>query len=235
MSTSDFAYTGNENLEIMRHAPRYNRALCDLVNGYLPTGARHVLDFGAGIGTFSRCLDDQNLVVNCVEPDPRQRQALNNLGFDAVADIREIADGDMDYIFSLNVLEHIEDDAAACLELFRALRPGGHLMIYVPAFELLFTQMDTKVGHYRRYTRSSLRRRLEQAGFQVERIAYFDFLGFFATLALKILTRDSDGALNPRSVRMYDRWLFPLSHMLSKPFARMTGKNVIAYARKPSR
>lgn len=233
MINSEFAYSGNENLEIMQHAPRYNRALCKLVNTHMPADARHALDFGAGIGTFSRCLEREDLKVHCVEPDNRQRDVLEKQGFQAVSDARQILDGQMDYVFSLNVLEHIEDDIDACKELYRTLRPGGHLMIYVPAFELLFTHMDVKVGHFRRYTRNSLRHCLEAAGFNVERISYYDFLGFFASLALKLLDSKSDGTLTPTTVRFYDRWLFPLSHLLSKPFSRLVGKNLVAYAKKP--
>lgn len=140
----------------------------------------------------------------------------------------------MDYVFSLNVLEHIADDLATAVELHRVLRPGGRLFLYLPAFQMLFSNMDRKVGHYRRYRRDSISRLLVTAGFRVEQVYYADPMGFFATLAYKALDRDSSGGLNRSAVRFYDRWLFPLNRVLSVPFKPFLGKNLIAVATRPA-
>ena len=233
MSDSEFAYTGTENLEIMQYAPKYNQALCMLVRTHAPTDGGDALDFGAGIGTFSQCLRHDGITVHCLEPDNKQRQQLALQGFPTFADISEIADQLMDYAFSLNVLEHIEDDLQACRELYRVVRPGGHLMIYVPAFQILFTRMDEKVGHVRRYDRKRLTHCLTTAGFVIEKATYYDFLGFFATLLVKLFASQSDGSLNPRFVHIYDTWTFPLSRLLSRPFGWLLGKNLMVYAKRP--
>ena len=75
-------------------------------------------------------------------------------------------DASFNYIYTLNVLEHIEDDAAALRSLHAKLTDGGKLLIYVPAFPVLYTSMDAKVGHVRRYTRDTLMTRVTAAGFQ---------------------------------------------------------------------
>jgi len=223
---------GGENLEVMAEAQNYNKFLCDLVCRY-SGDADSVVDFGAGIGTFSGCLGLPPQDVHCVETEATSRQAIVQKGFNAYSDISELQRGGTPYVFSLNVLEHIEDDAAALGDLFRVLRPGGRLFVYVPAFNSLFTSMDAHVGHHRRYRLRGLVHMIKHAGFVVEKSAYTDALGFFATLLFKIFDKPEPAPLNPGLVRFYDRLIFPLSRCLSVPLAKILGKNLFVVARKP--
>ena len=226
-------HSGGENLEVMQEAVRYNRYLRDLVRRNAGC-ASTALDFGAGIGTFSNSVDLPPARIHCVEPDASARDILSDQGFQVHADLSDLDDAAVQYVFSLNVLEHIEDDAAALASLFRVLEPGGRLFLYLPAFDLLFTSMDAHVGHHRRYRLSGIERLLLQAGFDIEKKAYADALGFFATLALKLFDGSEPAPLKPRIVRLYDRYCFPLSRMLSVPFARVLGKNLYVVARRPA-
>ena len=126
-------HSGGENLEVMREAKKYNRFLQQLVRRY-GDGAETALDFGAGIGTFSGSLDISPRQVHCVEPDPAARIQLRQTGFQTHEQLSELADSSVSFIFSLNVLEHIDDDLAILKEMFRVLKPGGRVLIYVPAF-----------------------------------------------------------------------------------------------------
>ncbi|MDA0979177.1 MAG: methyltransferase domain-containing protein [Proteobacteria bacterium] len=228
-------YTGSENLEVMLDAVNYNGYLRQLVREHA-ADSRTALDFGAGIGTFTTAIDLPAGEIVCVEPDRRARQQLSDQGYQVVANIEEVSRRDLDYIFSLNVLEHIEDDAAAMEAIFRRLRPGGRLFIYVPAFDHLRTSMDDLVGHYRRYTRRSLTQVVAGAGFVVEKSAYTDFLGYFATLLFSLMDRfrsSPDGRLSKPLLIFYDRVCFPFSRLLSVIFQRLAGKNVYIVARKP--
>ena len=229
MTESAYDYSGTDNLEVMREAPRYNAYLCTLVRRNAPSHGT-ALDFGAGLGTFSACLAQTGISVECVEPDAAQRERLATTCCSTYRAIEEVADQSVDYVFSLNVLEHIEDDFAAAVELHRVLRPGSRLFLYLPAFQMLFSSMDRKVGHYRRYRRASIVRLLAAAGFQIERVHYTDVLGFFATLAYKCRDRDSSGDLDRSAVRFYDRWFFPFSRILSILFGPFLGKNLIVVA-----
>ena len=226
-------HSGGENLEVMQEAVRYNRYLRNLVKRNAG-GAETALDFGAGIGTFSNSVDLPPARVHCVEPDATAREVLSEQGYRAHADLSDVGDGAIQYVFSLNVLEHIEDDAAALANLHRILEPGGRLFLYLPAFDLLFTSMDAHVGHHRRYRLSGIEKLLLQAGFEVEKKAYADALGFIATLAFKLFDGAEPAPLNPRIVRLYDRYCFPLSRLLSVPFARVLGKNLYVVARRPA-
>lgn len=225
------AYTGIDNLEIMKEAVRYNRFLLHLVvanSGEL----REMIDFGAGCGTFSTLLRDQGFSVTSIEPDDVLRARLEANGLPVCASMHELCDQSAGYVFSLNVLEHIEDDLMALRILRKKLRIGGRLLIYVPAFQVLYTSMDRKVGHYRRYRRRELMTRLEWAGFTVESARYIDSLGFFATLAFRTLDRGT-GTINRQVLQLYDSFLFPLSLVLDKLLGRVLGKNLLVIARRP--
>lgn len=175
--TDGLRYEGSENLEAMQEAVNYNHFLRDLIRRFAVDTAA-VLDFGAGIGTFADCLGIPRNRVACVEPDTDAKAHLAGLGFEAHANLSDVADERFTYIFTLNVLEHIEDDRAIISELYRVLQPSGRLFVYVPAFGLLYSAMDTKVGHYRRYCMKDMMHLLQSVGFHIEKRAYTDALGF---------------------------------------------------------
>ena len=129
---------GGENLEVMADAVNYNEFLRMLVRQYAE-GASSVVDFGAGLGTFSGCLGLPADKVHCVESEARSRTVIEQQGFHAYADTSQLPPAAVPYIFTLNVLEHIDDDAASLQELFRIIETGCRLFIYVPAFASLFT------------------------------------------------------------------------------------------------
>jgi SAM-dependent methyltransferase len=186
------------------------------------------LDFGAGTGTHARRLRDRGLVVKCVEPDYELASRLRLEGFDVAAQPLEFGREACVSIYSLNVLEHIEDDDSALRDLFTVLRPGGRLILYVPAFSLLFSEMDRRVGHLRRYRARTLRGKVEAAGFRVVESRYVDSLGFVAALLYRILVRD--GNLNERSISLYDRFVFPASRILDRAVSKWWGKNLLLVA-----
>jgi SAM-dependent methyltransferase len=227
------AYTGIDNLEVMQEAVNYNRYLLDTVRKYAPARAR-VLDFGAGGGQFAAPLSAQGLDLTALEPDQLLQQRLRAQGLRVAGSIDELADGSLDYIYTLNVLEHIEDDAAALRSLHSKLADGGRLLIYVPAFPVLYTSMDAKVGHVRRYTRQTLATRVTAAGFRIERVAYADSVGFFATLLFKAIG-NKDGDVSIGALKLYDRLIFPISRALDLVAQRWFGKNLLVICAKVTR
>jgi SAM-dependent methyltransferase len=217
------------NLETMEVARNYNEFLASAVESRVDPG-RPVLDFGAGSGTHTGRLRARGLDVRCVEPDPRLRRRLQGKGFEATTSVREYGREVFGSVYSLNVMEHIEDDAAALTELFAAMEPDGHLVVYVPAFPILFSAMDRAVGHVRRYRKRELRELVLGAGFRVTDCRYVDSLGFFAALAYRAVSRS--GRLRPASVERYDRFVFPLSRVVDRLAARWVGKNLLLEARR---
>jgi SAM-dependent methyltransferase len=227
---SDDAYTGVDNLEVLTDAERYTRFLTDLVVE-ASGGCVTAVDFGAGSGSLSLEIRRRGLDVKCIEPDPHLREMLRRQDFETYPDLQPIPDESQEFIYSLNVLEHIDDDAAALEALFSKLKPGGRLFLYVPAFGVLFSSMDRKIGHYRRYRKNRFRRIARQVGLSIERMEYADSLGFFATLLYKIFG-SRRGDLSPSSVRFYDR-VFPVSRLLDRlGCSRVLGKNLIVLMRR---
>ena len=229
---ANVSFSGVENLEILAEARRYNAFLAALVARHA-RGARHILDFGAGIGTFAAALAAAGQRPLCLEPDAALAGRLAAQGFAVVHGLEEVEEASLDCVYTLNVLEHIADDAAALAAIRARLRPGGRLLVYVPAFDILFSAMDRHVGHLRRYRRKPLAALVERAGFAVERAEYVDCLGFPAALAYRVLAGPG-GVLNPRSVRLYDALLFPASRALDPVLGRWFGKNVCLSAIRPA-
>jgi len=228
---SNTSYGGRDNLEAMKKATRYNNFLIDLIRKY-SIGSK-AMDHGAGAGTFATPIAAGGMNVLCMEPDDGLRAELAQSGLEVAASLEEIPDYSVDYAYTLNVLEHIKDDREAITELYRCLKPGGRLLVYVPAFQVLYSQMDTHVGHFRRYRRKPLKRLLRDTGFDVGAAYYVDSLGYLATLVYK-LVGDRSGSVSPGSIAFYDSVIFPISRIIDWLSIGSFGKNLTIVATKPA-
>jgi SAM-dependent methyltransferase len=186
-----------ESLDRMAGAANYNAWLLDRAQPFI---GQRVLDFGAGIGTFTAALAERAEVV-AVEPDPefaprlRERFAHNARVTVVQGDADWLAGDDahdsFDTVLCLNVLEHIQDDAAVLRGFHDSLSPGGHLLLLVPAHRSLFGEIDRSVGHERRYSRGSLRHLLERTGLEPIELRYVNPLGAVGWfVASRLLRRD---------------------------------------------
>lgn len=228
MMNPQFSYTGTDNLEAMASAINYNGFLLDLVRSAAKPG-QMVMDFGAGIGTFAGALRNEGHDVLCVELDAIQAAEIRRAGLRVVRRMDEVGDASVDFVYSFNVLEHIDDDSESLSAIRRKMKAGGRILIYVPAFAVLFTDMDRLVGHVRRYSAIDLKEKLQRAGFRVADVRYADSLGFFATLLYKWTNRSS-GRIDSRALAVYDRFVFPLSRALDRAgLSHFFGKNVVAF------
>jgi len=221
------------NLVIMREAIHYNRFLVDLIVRQVRPFQR-VLDFGAGNGNVAITLAKAGYAIECVEPDDRLASSIARAGLLVHANVSNLPAESFDLIYALNVLEHIMDDAAVLGVLSSKLRPGGQILVYVPAFSILSSSMDRKVGHLRRYTRKDLREKVTLAGLRVVRDEYADSIGFLASLLYRLLRKKS-GDINRRVLRLYDRFIFPVSRMADRLCRKFIGKNIFLLAEKPSK
>lgn len=233
-------YAGTDNLEVMEEAVNYSSFLIRLLMRELTAAMARTqpvsglcVDFGAGIGTFAREIAQRGFSVQCVEPDMVQAGILQQQGFVVQSSLDGFDNGCIDCVYTFNVMEHIEDDIGCFRQMHRKMRAGGRLLVFVPAFQILYSSMDKKVGHLRRYTRRELADKVAAAGFAVVHNDYVDSIGFFVTLLYKLVGNDS-GDINRRALIVYDRILFPLSRMLDRVLGRVLGKNVFLVAEKPT-
>jgi SAM-dependent methyltransferase len=160
----------------------------------LAPGAR-ALDVGCGTGAngpvlaartaFSIGIDASTVPLGLHGTDERGHSA--RVRGDATA--LPFPDASFDLVMALDVLEHLDDDAAAARELRRVLRPDGALVIFVPALQLLWGLQDDVSHHRRRYHRGQLRDLVAGAGFRVERLTFFNSLLFPPILAARLLMR----------------------------------------------
>ena len=202
----------------------------DQVIAAKPAHAAKIADLGAGRGTFAEMLRARGLKVCCVEPDPENQTSLRRLGFRVEAAMEEHEPESLDYVYTLNVLEHVPDDEALVRTVFSCLRGGGRLFIFVPAFPVLWSRLDDYVEHQRRYRRAPMVAMLRRAGFILEHTRYADCLGFFAALFFGCR---AEVEISPRSIWLYDRLLFPVSRFLDPVLGHFFGKNLAVRCRKP--
>lgn len=222
-----FLYTGTTSLEILKDAVNYNNFLeQELLNFISPE--KKALDFGAGIGEFASRLRNKSLNINCVELDERQKRHLEQNNFITFSSIKECSPSSRTY--SLNVLEHIEDDISALHELKNNLKSNGKLFLYVPAFMCLYTQFDKNIGHFRRYTLSELKNKLTTTGFTIERAEYVDSVGFLCWFIMGKLPGNKN-SINPKMVKTFDKFIFPLSRIIDRFTNKLFGKNLLIIAK----
>ena len=227
----DRPFEAPDLIEVMEEAVNYNRFLIDELLAW-SHGTERVLDFGAGNGRFSRALYEQHRAIHAVEPDPALRERIQSHGITSHASLEAVGDLRFDGIYSINVLEHIEDDRGILAAIYQRLEPGGQLFLYVPAFQILYSANDERVGHVRRYRKPALLEALGAAGFRVEAASYVDSIGFAAGLWYRLFG-DREGLLDPRAVRLYDRAVFPLSRRLDSVLGGRIGKNLLVRATRP--
>jgi SAM-dependent methyltransferase len=231
----NFTYTGIEVLKLAENnLINYNTFIVKTFLKHSADAIR-ILDFGAGVGTLShiwKTLGGESK-ISCFEIDLNQIAILKERNFETFSKFSEL--GHFDYIFTSNVLEHIENDQAVLKSLYDNLIAGGGMGIFVPAHQFLYSKFDKNVEHFRRYSKSGLEEKITKAGFKIENSYFVDSIGFFAWMLTKIINLSGS---NQSSVliRIYDKFIWPVSKFLDKiGFKFLFGKNLLVLARKPHR
>ena len=196
-----------------------------------------VLEVGAGVGQITAGLLQLPSISDLVslEPEPafcvRLRAAFpgHRVIEGSLSNLNE-SDG-WDALLSVNVLEHVREDESELTGYHQLLLPThGVLCLFVPARPELYSPMDRDFGHFRRYTRGELRRKLSQAGFAILRLHYYNWIGYFAWgLSFCVLRQRH---FSPRAVRWFDRFVFPIVNLLERRVLRPPfGQSLLAVAR----
>jgi protein-L-isoaspartate O-methyltransferase len=228
-NTNDPSYSGTMELIATENGLiRYSTSIVSKFHKALKVNATtKLLEFGAGTGFLAQIMYEKfGVRAICVELDPNLQKVVAEKGFTCFRDLHS-ANNTYEAIYTSNVLEHIENDVETLADLYKTLNKGGLLGIYVPAHPMLFSQMDTKVGHVRRYRKNELVAKVQSVGFTVVKVQYDDFIGFFASLLVKIVGYRSGGLGSRHSLKLYDNLIYPLSRILDKlGCSSILGKNI---------
>jgi SAM-dependent methyltransferase len=223
--TEDFEFAA------LREATNYRQAL---FNEFAPFLSGNVLDIGSGIGQMTELLKRHRAISRllCVEPNPEFCTELQKKfpGIELLSGtIDDLPTGTAwDAIVSVNVLEHIREDERELHRYFQLLNERrGKLCLIVPARPEIYAPIDHRFGHFRRYTKRELREKLTAAGFRLEKLAYFNSLGYFAWwVSFCLLKQDR---FNATQVRFFDSAIFPVVNWLeTRVFRPPVGQSLIA-------
>ena len=193
-----------------------------------------VLDFGSGTGHIAKLFTKRfGVSPDCLEIDKQLRLISQNKGLSCYSDFEDLPFL-YDFVYSSNVLEHIEDDVDALKSLANVMHSGSVLGVYVPAFNFLYSSLDAKVGHFRRYSKKELMNKIQLSGFEITKIQFVDSIGFFASIAIKILGfKDHMSIGSDKSLKFYDKFIFPFSKICDVlGFKYFLGKNLYCTAVK---
>ena len=217
-----------DDLETMSEATRYQAHVFRLLRPHV--GSR-VLEVGCGIGTTSLRLAEMAEQLVCIEPNlncvSRARAALDGhpritLRICHLEECSrdELLEQRFDTIVCVNVLEHIEDDIRA-LRLFRDLAApsGGRVLIFVPALQAAYGPLDAALGHYRRYSKRTLRRAFDAAGLDLVTLRYTNPIGLIGWLYNAHVSGTTEHTSG--QIRLFERlvapWALPLERVAPPP------------------
>lgn len=238
--------TADENLaEMLDSLSGADHYLDYLTSLFLPFVGDRVLEVGSGHGDIAERLVGSASVTatdfsdRCLSElrgkfDDEPRVAIRRL--DALQpDITgQLPQGEHhDTLVMANVLEHLPDHADVLANLATAIEPGGHMIVFVPAYTMLYGRFDNLIGHQRRYRKATLHSAFHRAGLDTVQIRYVNTPGWFAWL----LTVRIAGQIptDQRMVRLYDRTVVPILQRVEATRHPPFGQSVLGIARVRSR
>jgi SAM-dependent methyltransferase len=227
------SYPGKE-LEAMSFAVNYHRWILHEFEPYL---GETLAEIGAGRGSVSKLLLGKRIKhLFAFEPSPNLYPVLaaelrQETRAEAVNDFfspRYAPDG-FDSVVYINVLEHIQDDRTELAHALEALKPQGHLLLFVPALAWLYSDFDKQIGHFRRYAKPELSCLVREVGFTLVQVRYFDLAGIIPWYVNFVVLRHSMGS---GSVSLYDKLVVPMMRRIESAVPPPIGKNVLLIGRK---
>jgi SAM-dependent methyltransferase len=208
----------------------------------LPADAK-ILEIGCGTGHNVLMLKRFG-EVDAIEIDPAARALASKrlgkaVGSAPLPELPGVEDGRYDMVAILDVLEHVEADREALMSIARKLKPGGRILITVPAHPWMWSAHDVVNHHQRRYTRKSLAAVVADAGLKLEMMSWFNSLLFPLAAAARLAGRltgkeDSDDKLPPRPVNALFEALFGLERHAIGRVPLTPGVSLVAIVSDPA-
>ena len=223
------------DLEVMAAAEHYYEWILEEIGPFL---GRRILECGSGTGTLTGrllALGADAILASDVDEAHlaglRERCRWHPSADTIRLDLEDpgpaldaIRSARIDSIVMVNVLEHIADDGACLRSLADALPRGGRIILFCPAFQALFSELDREYGHYRRYSKTAMMALGRRVGLPIVAMHYVNVPGFFAWLLLHRMLRWR--GLDRGSVSIFNR-LAPLARRCESLFRPPVGLSIV--------
>ena len=222
------------------------RARREILSDYLtryaaiPQGAR-ILEIGCGTGHNLPMLA-QFGEIDAIEIDETAAAKASErlgkkVGSSPLPELAGVADNSYDMVAVLDVIEHVEDDVAALKAISRVLKPGGKILITVPAHQWMWSAHDVVNHHKRRYSKGSLTQSLQKAGLGWRKLRWFNSLLFPVAVAARFLGKltgkdDSDDSPPPKPLNTAFEAIFRLERFLIGRVPMPPGLSIVTLATK---
>lgn len=224
---------GQETLESMNQAVWFNQWTLNKFKSYL---YGDILEVGCGIGNFTKTLTDYGNIWAIDINGEYIKKLKKNIKSQVKVGIGNVENGryffgnnKFDCLVCINVLEHIEDDLSALSNFYKLLNKGGKLILMVPSDQFLYGKIDKSIGHFRRYDKLDLIKRLEKLDFKIIRSWKFNFLGAIGWFISGKILKDTH--VKKWKIRIFDfiaRFVLPLEEIVEPPI----GTSILIIAQK---
>ena len=239
----EFDLEGLETLQTIAEADRFNRWMFETVRKYIIPGT--VLEIGSGIGNISSQFLEEGYQITLSDIRENYCEFLRK-NFGEEKHLQEVVKldlvhedfeseyanllGSFDNLYALNVIEHIEDDVLALANCKKLLKPGGRIIILVPAYQSLYNQFDKNLYHFRRYTRKTMSAVFRKNHFDILKAFHFNFMGILGWyVSGQILKKET---IPSGQMGLYNM-LVPIFRIIDKCVFNQIGLSVIVVGDKP--
>ena len=242
-TSSEIEITGFKTMaSSMEFADNYNNWIINKFNPYIGSS---LLEIGTGQGNFKKYLSHrvkQYVSIDIDEKVIKRAKERDSGGNYIVADAAsndfssKLKEFSFDTVMCVNVLEHIPDHKKAIANMLQVLRPGGHLLLFVPAFQALYNDMDKLAGHCRRYRKGDINELV--AGLNVDIIMneYFNSIGGLGWWVNKLRThKDLDSKNINKQVIIFEKYIVPVSKFINPFSKKIFGQSLLAVLKKKNK
>lgn len=232
--------TCNKAIDSIKNASNFTKWSISIIDKYI---GNNILEIGAGIGTFTDFFLQKETVIATEIDDYCFAELLkkydNNYKIkvingdildDSFVETVKQVNPDINTVICFNVLEHIEDDSKAIGNIKKCIKKDGYIILRVPAFNLLYSNLDRNVGHFRRYSKKDISEKILLNGLEIVELSYMDMVGFMAWFFLfKIFKKESFASEN--QIGIYDKFV-PLFSKIEKLIKYPFGLTLFAVCKK---
>lgn len=241
-STDSFSFKevdieGLETLDAISGAKSFNRWIFDTIS---PFCNGKILEIGSGIGNISSFFIQEgkditlsdirtsycNELKHKFKPSNPQVELIDIAAPNFETKYKHLLNS-FDSVFALNVIEHIKDDQQAIDNCMKLLKKGGHLIILVPAYQILYNEFDVALEHFRRYNKKGLNKLFKD--FYILKSFHFNFVAIFGWFVTGKLMRKK--TIPSNQMKLFNS-LIPIIKLVDKALLNKVGISVITVGKK---